>query len=329
MTSAALDFSNPADWSPVAHCAVCDGTNFFEVRKAPDVHYGVAGLFPIFRCRDCGLQFLNPQPTPKYLETAYPKIYYSYSLRPYPQGWRLAVRKLKRLLRHVLVYHAFITRDPHFQQPGTMLDIGSGAGDFLVEMRAKGWKVRGVEVSRDAAAEGQTRGGLDIFAGTLPEANLPSEEFDYVRSNHSFEHIDNPRDVLREIRRIIKPDGCLFIGVPNVDSWAADLFGANWYNLGPPTHPFGYSPRTLTTFLEQEGFRVEHVGYNSTYAGLIGSVQIMLNRKSGKPSHVGRLINNPALMLVGQWAAQIADAFRMGDCIEIIARPVSKPPSAT
>ncbi len=243
------------------------------------------------------------------------------------------MRKLKRLLRHVLVYHAFITRDPHFQQPGTMLDIGSGAGDFLVEMRAKGWKAAGAwKLARDAATEGQTHGGLGYFwvervarGETSPRKN---SDF-YVRSNHSFEHIDNPRDVLREIRRIIKPDGCLFIGVPNVDSWAADLFGANWYNLGPPTHPFGYSPRTLTTFLEQEGFRVEHVGYNSTYAGLIGSVQIMLNRKSGKPSHVGRLINNPALMLVGQWAAQIADAFRMGDCIEIIARPVSKPPSAT
>jgi SAM-dependent methyltransferase len=171
------------------------------------------------------------------------------------------------------------------------------------------------------------RSGLDIFAGTLLEANLPTAEFDYVRSNHSFEHIENPRDVLREIRRIIKPDGKLFIGVPNVDSLPAKLFGPYWYNLGPPTHPYGYSPRSLALLLEQEGFHVERLTYNSTYAGWVGSVQIFLNKKSKHQSHVGRVINNPALKLVGQWIAALTDAFRMGDCIEVVARPSIEPVS--
>jgi len=324
-TAAAMpDFTDTSCWIPVTRCPLCDGTKMFEVRKAPDAHYGVSGLFPIFRCRDCGLQFLNPQPTPKYLETAYPKTYYSYTLKPRVRGLSQILQYAKKALRTILVYHTSETHDPRFERPGAMLDIGCGAGEFLLGMRAKGWQVKGVEVSSAAAAEGRERGNLDIFGGTLPGANLPSEHYDYVRSNHSFEHVDNPREVLREIRRIIKPDGYLFIGVPNLDSFQAKLFGRFWYYLGPPTHTFAYSPKSLTKFLEQEGFRVEKVGYNSDFSGICGSVQIFVNQRNGKPASAGWVINNPIFKLIGQWTAKITDLFEAGDCIEVIARPVAK-----
>jgi Methylase involved in ubiquinone/menaquinone biosynthesis len=315
------DFSNPLFWQPVTACMLCGGRNFREIMKAPDPHYGMPGLFPIFRCADCSLQFLNPQPTLAYLATAYPTEYYSYVLHPLPTGWRAYKRRFGIFLRRLLGLEIGRTRDPHFERPGTMLDIGCGAGDFLLRKRAEGWKVHGVEISAKAAEAGRSQGGLDIKSGTLPEAHFPDAFFDYVRTNHSFEHLHNPREVLKEIRRIIKPDGKLFIGVPNVASLPADMFGDCWYNLGPPTHPYGYSPKSLSRFLEQEGFEVEKVGYNSTFSGLIGSIQIRLNRGKGLSSEQGRVINNRILIILAHWVAQIIDAFQRGDCIEVIARP--------
>jgi SAM-dependent methyltransferase len=316
------DFSDRHYWRPVVACPLCGGHEFFEVVRAPDPHYGVPGLFPIFRCRDCSLQFLNPQPTPDFLATAYPSDYYSYTLRQLPTGWRAYRRKLTRLLRYIIAFEAGKTGDPTFERPGRMLDIGCGAGDFLLEMRARGWEVHGVEMSKRAAEAGRQQGGLDIFGGTLRDARFPDGHFDYIRSNHSFEHIDNPREVLKEIRRIIKPGGKLFIGVPNIASMPARLFQSYWYNLGPPTHPFGYCPNSLKMFLEQEGFSVEKLSCNSTFSGLNGSVQIYLNRPKGLPSDRGWVFNNLVLMLLGHWAAKIIDAFGEGDCMEVIARPV-------
>src|SRR5262245_13376794 len=106
-----------------------------------------------------------------------------------------------------------------------MLDLGCGTGVFLAAMRDRGWNVNGVEFNPIAAKLGQETYGIEMYPGTLEQANYPAQTFDYVRSNHSFEHMLNPREVLREIRRIIKPNGTLFVGVPNVEGWAAKAFG--------------------------------------------------------------------------------------------------------
>lgn len=316
----ASDFSDANLWQDLPCCPLCGCASFSTVRYAKDPHYGNPGLFAIARCKGCTVEFLNPMPTAVYLSTAYPSDYYSFGAA-FPNSRKAQVIKtIKKILRTVLYYHASITGDPKFRSTGTMLDIGCGAGSFLAEMRAKGWKVHGVEPNFSAAERGRLE-GIDIFAGTVESANYPPAHFDYVRSNHSFEHIENPREVLREIRRIIKPTGLLFIGVPNVAGLMARLFGKYWWYLGAPVHTFGYNPISLERLLTQEGFKVERIRYNSTFAGIFGSLQIYLNRKRGKPSESGWVINNPALMLLGQWTARLIDFLGQGDCIEVIATP--------
>jgi SAM-dependent methyltransferase len=260
-------------------------------------------------------------PTIDYLSNAYPTDYYSYTAQPSNRTKRPRYKKLKRLIRRLIGFTSGWTGDPYFRQPGRMLDIGCGTGTFLLQMRDKGWNVHGVELSLDAAERGRQQ-GLDIFGGTIEAAGYPDSTFDYVRSNHSFEHIHNPREVLREIRRIMKPKGLLFIGVPNVNGLMSRLYGTYWWYLGAPVHTFGYSPATLKELLVQEGFLVKKVNYNSTFGGVFGSLQIVLNRNNGKSSEEGWAYNNPAMRLLGHWIAKSIDFFRAGDCIEVIAEPM-------
>ena len=188
-------------------------------------------------------------------------------------------------------------------------------------MRDKGWAVHGLELDVVAAERGR-KVGLDIFGGTIQEAEFPSETFDYVRSNHSFEHVHNPREVLLEMRRILKPTGLLFIGVPNISGLVARLFGTYWWFLGAPVHPFSYTPATLRRMLSDSGFKVEYVNFNSSFGGVFGSLQLYLNRNNGKLGEDGWVFHNRLLMVVGYWIARSLDFLRMGDCIEIIARPI-------
>lgn len=313
------DFYDPEFWTAVRTCPLCRSGEYRVMREAMDRHYGNPGLFRIAECTNCQLNFLNPMPTLRYLATAYPQDYYAHVASTGSQS--LTLPGLRKLVKQLLLYSPGQTKDPAFRTPGTMLDIGCGSGAFLTQMKAQGWNVKGVEPDEGAASRGRDK-GIEIFAGTLDAAQFPPSYFDYIRSNHSFEHIHNPREVLREIHRIIRPSGTLFIGVPNVASLMARLFGVYWWYLGAPVHTFGYSPHTLGMLLEQEGFRVEAVQYNSTYSGVIGSLQIFRNRKNGKSSEEGWIIQNPALKVFGYWVAKLTDCAHIGDCIEVVARPI-------
>jgi SAM-dependent methyltransferase len=297
-------------WREWDRCALCGGREFADLYTAPDRHYGIAGCFKIVRCGRCGLVFLNPMPLEAELARMYPPSYYSYQDFLRPQN------RLKRLAKRILVPRP-ATRDPEFPRPGRMLDLGCGSGAFLHHMRRNGWETHGVEISAEAARVGRERAGLDIFGGTLAEAAYPSDYFDYIRSNHSFEHLMNPGETLDEMRRVVKPGGKLLIGVPNIAGLNARIFKQYWWYLGAPVHPFNYSPRTLRGMVRKHGFVVDRVAYSGDYSGILGSLQIYLNRKSGRLSSQGLVVNNPALLWPAHGVARAMNALRLGDAIEI------------
>jgi SAM-dependent methyltransferase len=241
----------------------------------------------------------------------YPSDYYAYQNL-------FGLNRWKQFLKGMLGF-SLGTKDPHFESPGSVLDLGCGSGWFLESMRARGWTTYGVEINGSAVKLARDSTGLEIYCGVLPEANFPAESFDYVRSNHSFEHMSDPHETLDEIRRVLKPRGKLHIGVPNIDSLNARTFKRYWWYLGAPVHPFNYSVSTLSHLLAKHNFRVETVRFNSDFYGILGSLQIWLNRKNRGKSTEGGVVNNFLLRLICQWIANLVDLFRLGDEIEITA----------
>ncbi len=292
-------------------CPLCEAKNSEQVYLASDRHYGIPGRYRIVRCSGCSLLFLNPMYSDEELAKLYPTDYYAYQDNFQRSRW-------KGVVRAILGYR-IQTLDPKFQKPGRMLDLGCGSGWFLASMREKGWETQGVEISSAAADLGRKAAGLDIFTGTLEQAAFPSESFDYIRSNHSFEHISSPNETLDEIHRILKRDGKLLIGVPNEASLTSKIFGRYWWYRGAPVHPFTYSPSNLCALLRKHHFQIERVAYNSDGCGILGSFQIWLNRNNGRRSHEGFFFNNQILKLVSHWAARITDVLGLGDEIEVTA----------
>ncbi len=141
---------------------------------------------------------------------------------------------------------------------GRILDAGCGLG-FLLSGLGDQWERHGVEISKLAAEYAHTWG--TIVHGTLEEANYPSEHFDTVVLHHVIEHLDQPLQTLREIRRILRPGGWLILGTPDFDSGCARRFGKRYRLLHDPTHVSLFTCESMHRLLRDESFVIENVDY--------------------------------------------------------------------
>jgi SAM-dependent methyltransferase len=224
----------------VAACSLCGGVSFEPVLRGRDVS---GPEFQVVRCTRCGLACTNPRPTAATIGHFYPTDY-----RPH-SGQAHADRPLRGW------YPLDWLRSPGAPQP-RLLDFGCGGGHFLAAMRRVGWYVVGLDVSEAAARSVREDLGLCALAGSLPHAELKPESFDLVTMWHSLEHVHEPRRVLGEARKLLRPGGRLVVAVPNFDGWSARWFGADWYGLDLPRHLTHFGPATLRRLLEACGFRV-------------------------------------------------------------------------
>ncbi len=246
-------------------CPNCLNVNISNKYTVQDRHYGIKGYFNLDICNKCGLVFLNPMPNDEELSKFYPEEgYYAYHMD------FSNIKKegaIKELIKKVLFYNAFNKEEVQFEHTGKVLDIGCGNGWVLYQYKQKGWEVAGVEPSKIAAEIGN-KAELNIYNGTLLNAAYADNEFDYIRSNHSFEHIYNPNEVLDEIYRILKLEGKLFIGIPNYAGINSKLAKKYWYYLGAPVHTFNYSPQNIKQLLAKHNFKVIELRYVSGISGI-------------------------------------------------------------
>jgi 2-polyprenyl-3-methyl-5-hydroxy-6-metoxy-1,4-benzoquinol methylase len=142
-----------------------------------------------------------------------------------------------------------------------LLDIGCSSGALLMSARALGFNAEGVELSADAADTAR-RAGLKVFTGSLDAARFPAATFDAAILMEVIEHLDDPRAMLAECRRILKPGGILLVTTPNAGSWTARIRGARWtgYNLtAMGGHVSFFNSRSIRMIAERTGFETARI----------------------------------------------------------------------
>jgi 2-polyprenyl-3-methyl-5-hydroxy-6-metoxy-1,4-benzoquinol methylase len=132
-----------------------------------------------------------------------------------------------------------------YKSGGALLDLGCSSGSFLKTMKAPEWRLFGIEMSTNAAQEARACSGAQIFNGDILDADLPDESFDVVTCFDVLEHVYQPRKVMEQIWRWLKPGGILHLTVPNINSAAVRFFGSYWYGLELPRHLTHFSPESL------------------------------------------------------------------------------------
>ncbi len=140
---------------------------------------------------------------------------------------------------------------------GRLLDVGCATGSFL-RAASGGFDAEGVEpdpyTSRVAREE-----GLRVQTGTIADVQGWSGRFDAVTMFHVIEHLESPRDGLRQARSMVRRGGVLIVETPTVDSLWFRLAKRRWRQL-LPDHYFFFSRATLTTLLHECDFQPVEYG---------------------------------------------------------------------
>jgi SAM-dependent methyltransferase len=139
---------------------------------------------------------------------------------------------------------------------GKLLEIGAMTGHFQLRARERGWVSLGLEPDPWAAEYGRSNFGVDVRESTIVEAELPSDSFDAVVMLHVLEHLTEPQETLREIKRVLKPDGVLVIEIPIVDAAVARLLGRRHRHY-VFDHTLFMTRRTCADLLTRVGFAIE------------------------------------------------------------------------
>jgi len=109
---------------------------------------------------------------------------------------------------------------PYLTAGGTVVEIGSGRGEFAELTRARGYRYIGFEPSSSLRND-LTERGFEVLGDTVPPIRLEDECADLVFSNQVVEHFESHSTVLRyflEANRILKPGGLMVSVCPNYDT---------------------------------------------------------------------------------------------------------------
>lgn len=222
-------------------CPMCGGSAFVLVHDFDQI--------PIRRCMNaaCGLLHSGRSMTPEG------------KLKYYSEGFGSEFHRAGQVINSAVVALA-MQRLLDLRGVKTFLDVGTGYGYLVRELKSRGVAATGVEVSTQEVAYAKEHLGLTIISGLLDDAGLRPESFDAAGSFEVIEHLLDPVPFVASIARHVKPGGWVVIGTDNFASPIVDAFGARFPKWIPHTHVCHFEPATLKRCIERvPGLRVEGV----------------------------------------------------------------------
>jgi SAM-dependent methyltransferase len=196
-------------------------------------------------CRDCGLIYNDPMPTEEELAALYGAMAREIADRP------VAAPRIMPIERAQAEYIAPVL---DARPRARVLDIGCSMGGFLAAVTERGASAVGVEPSPHDAAVARSRFGLDVRDGFFENITFGDERFDVVTLRFVFEHVRDPRGILRRVRALLAPNGRVYLEVPNL---ATPFVGLDdFFSYG---HLQTFTPESLAGLCGREGFAVERM----------------------------------------------------------------------
>lgn len=225
----------------MTNCYICNSEDVYRYKQ-------VNG-YSIYKCNLCSLFWVSDSIDVNKLDSFYNHDYYRkhYKMRMgytnYLGGEENHRRNAKNLIK-------IIEKIGDINKM-RVLDVGCACGFYLDELRkSRECEIYGVEHSEWARKYAVQNLQLHLFDHEkLDSSYFEYDYFDIVFLIGTIEHLVNPREMLVEIHRILKPSGLLVITTLDTKG-IIQLF-----HLKPPEHLFYFNHNNLPLLLNQMGYK--------------------------------------------------------------------------
>lgn len=231
----------------VKHCEMCgsdtDNHKILGLRLNqsvglnPQQKEGIA--VSVKKCKDCGLIYSSPLPTPENLQDHYgipPEDYWEpFYFEWSPDYFAGEIATAKKLLE--------------FKPGMKALDVGAGIGKCMLSLNNAGFDTFGFEPSVPFYKRALSKMNIDkerLKLGKIEEIEYENDFFDFISFGAVLEHLSHPAKCLEKAIKWLKPGGVIQIEVPSADYFIPKLInfyfglkGTNYVTHISPMHePF-------------------------------------------------------------------------------------------
>ena len=145
--------------------------------------------------------------------------------------------------------------------PGShLLEIGCSVGQFTLPLTRLGYRVTGIDLSRNSVEVAKQRAqqegllGVSFFVDDAESLRLfPADAFDGVVSFSTLRYLPRLDQSLKNIRRVLKAESRLVADFPN--RWCPWFYLKPWVGSEPHPHDHWFTRSQLLSLLSQAGFR--------------------------------------------------------------------------
>lgn len=271
----------------VIPCPLCgtDGNQIAVYEAGIEHRFGMPVLpvsdYGQARCRNCGLLYLNASVSDDYLVELYSNESVEWQKQYMAEStvvWNGATTDEEARRFTIIVELAARFRALNGAR---WLDFGCQTGELgEIAQQRYGATMFGVEVSADYASQADKRwGGGNRVRASVGEFVREAQQFEVISALETLEHIATPWETVREFSQALTPDAILVVTVPSAQYFKLKYHVFKAFrvvfsrrslrdratNTGRSvlglchTHPYNFSPASLTLLLARGGFSTIHV----------------------------------------------------------------------
>ena len=270
-------------------CRICNTEKNNKIYLAREMMFGFREQFEYFECSNCGCLQISkfPEDMSKYYSTRYYSLKKIKILEQWAKGQRLSYYLHRKILVGFLLSKSIALQNrvselmlkrtakwikqTRVKFDDSIIDIGSGNGTLLLQMRSAGFRnLTGIDpyLGQDHIYNN----GVRLLKQELWQIE---DQYDFIMLHHTFEHVSDPLNTLKEIYRICKPGKTVLIRIPISSSFAWRKYGINWVQLDAPRHFFLHTRKSMEMLAQKVGFKILEVIYDSTEFQFWGSEQFL------------------------------------------------------
>jgi 2-polyprenyl-3-methyl-5-hydroxy-6-metoxy-1,4-benzoquinol methylase len=194
-------------------------------------------------CTNCGLVFTDPMPTEEEVSQYYKKHYRLHYHNDIKPSKRAIYKNFKG------ASYRYLSLKSILKEGSTLIDIGSGGGEFVSYLNTRGIKAKGLEPNEHFSTYARQTYDIPVETGMWESASFEPESTDVITACHVLEHFRDPHAAMSQFWRWLKPGGYLHISVPNIINPKGTPISRFHF-----AHLYNFSPKTLLMMAKKTGF---------------------------------------------------------------------------